>query len=207
MPSSIWAGPVPNLNVSSVAPAASLTLTDISPAEIIVGAGTPYALNLGTRIRLFACGEYTGTSTTSTLLLGFYMQQPGLAITAAGAVVLGITPTTPVTVSATAWPWQLRWEGRVTALSGPADSLTGQVNGQGIFHWSGSAGGSVSAWATGYPAPFPATLAARTVTQNAVAGGLNTNGLNKVMLGSTWGTTVTGVTTFTVDELTCELYG
>lgn len=193
MPQTLWSAPLPPLNAASISPAIAAALTDISPAEIVI---LPGQLNLGTRIRLVAYGEYTATSATPTLILGFYMNQVGTAI-GTTAAALAASAATAVSATATAWPWRLEYTGRVTALTGPADGANAVVNGSGqVFLPS-----SLTAW-TG--SPIPVTSALRTVAQTAT--GLNTLTAQKLMVGSTW-STVTGVTSLTCEELTCELLG
>lgn len=194
MPQTMWSAPVPPLNVASISPAIAASLTDVSPAEVVLLPGT---LNLGTRIRLYAHGEFTTTSATPTVKTGFYMNQVGTAIGTTEAI-LAETTTQAVGSASTAWPWSMQWYGRVTALTGPADAAaSGQVYGQGWSKWPTSL--------TAYTeSPIPLTAALRTVAQTAT--GLNTLTAQKVMIGTTW-STVTGVTSFTVNEFTCELLG
>jgi hypothetical protein len=195
----VYASPVPPLNVSSISPAIAAALTDISPAEIIVGPG-PYQLALGMRIKLFAMGEYTTTSATPTCVLGFYMNAVGTAIGTTEAI-LAAGPANAAGASATAAPWQAWWNGRVTAISGPADAANATVYGQGEVKWSVNAGGGTNAWTSVNPIPLTAAL--KTVAQTAT--GLSTLNNQKIMIGSTW-STVTGVTSMTCDEFTCELF-
>src|SRR5215469_9349061 len=194
MPSTLWSAPVPPLNIASASPTIAAALTDVSPAEVVV---LPGQLSVGTRIRLYAHGEFTTTSATPTVIVGFYMNQVGTAIGTTEAILAAST-TNAVTASSTAWPWSAQWYGRVTALTGPADAAnSGTVYGQGWVKWPTSL--------TAYTeSPIPLTAALRTVTQTAT--GLNTLTAQKVMLGTTW-STATGVTSFTCQELTCELLG
>lgn len=194
MPSTLWSAPIPPLNAASISPTIAASLVDVSPAEIVI---LPGQLNLGTRIRLYAHGEFTTTSATPTIKLGFYMNQVGTAIGTTEAI-LAETTTQAVGSSSTAWPYSMWWNGRVTALTGPADAAnSGTVYGQGEVAWPTS----LTAWTR---SPIPLTNALRTVTQTAT--GLNMLTAQKVMIGTTW-STATGVTSFTVDEFTCELLG
>lgn len=193
----LYSNPVDTLNITSVSPAIAAALTDVSPAEVVI---YPGQLRLATRIRLYAQGEYTTTSATPTCKLGFYMNAVGTAIGTTEAI-LAEGPLNAAGASATAAPWQLWWNGRVIALSGPADAANAQVYGQGECKWSITAGGG-GTWAA--VTPIPVTAALKTVSQTAT--GLVTTGNQKVMVGTTWSTT-TGVTSFTCDELTCELLG
>ena len=192
MPGTLWSAP------SSVQGAVSLTsvpstIADISPSQCLIPAGT---LNYGTRIRLRAAGEYTASTTASTMVLGFYMNQAGTAITTTPAI-LGVTAATLVVV-ATAWPFILEYTGVMQALSVIQNATTAKIVGQGwsllpvtdVVHFTG-------------PTPLPVTAALRTVAQTAT--GLNTETNQVVSLGCTISST--GFTGITVDELTCELIG
>ncbi len=197
MPGVLWSAPQPNLNSASAAPAIAAALTDISPAEVLIRPGD---LSLGTRIRLFAQGEYTTTSATPNCILGFYMNAVGTAIGTTEAI-LGASGAQTAGASATSAPWMMFWYGVVKALTGPADGANASVYGQGTLYWSTTAGGGGS-WTT--TTTIPITAALRTVAQTAT--GLITTGTQKVMVGSTWSTT-TAVTSMTCQELTCELIG
>lgn len=193
MPGTLWSAPVQNLNTASASPAIAAALTDISPAEVVIWPGQ---LQLGTRIRLYAHGEYTATSATPTVIFGFYMNQVGTAIGTTQATLAASAANT-ASASATAWPWSIWWNGRVIALTGPADGANAQVYGQGECKFPSS----LTAWTI---SPIPLTAALRTVSQTAT--GLLTTTAQKIMIGSTW-STATGVTSLTCDELTCELLG
>lgn len=194
MPSTMWSAPVAPLNIASVSPAIAAALTDVTPSEVVL---LPGQLNLGTRIRLYAHGEYTATSATPTVILGFYVNQVATPITTTAATLAAST-TNAASATATAWPWSMWWNGRVTALSGPADAANSAVvYGQGECKFPSS----LTAWTT---SPIPLTAALRTVTQTAT--GLLTTTAQKVMVGTTWSTT-TGVSSFTCNEFTCELLG
>jgi len=103
--------------------------------------------------------------------------------------------------SATAAPWQIWWNGRVAAVSGPNSTATASFYGQGEVKWSTVAGGGAT-WTSIIPIPITAAL--KTVAQSTTAG--NTLTAQEVMVGSTW-STVTAVTSMTCDEFTCELIG
>ncbi len=194
MPQTLWSAPVAPLNAASISPALAAALTDVSPAEVVI---LPGQLNLGTRIRLYAHGEFTTTSATPTVKTGFYMNQVGTAIGTTEAI-LAETTTQAVGAASTAWPWAMWWNGRIVALTGPADAAnSATVYGQGEALWPTS----LTAWAH---SPVPLTAALRTVAQTAT--GLSTLTAQKIMIGTTWSTT-TGVTSFTCNEFTCELLG
>lgn len=196
MPGTLWSSPSSNQQgavsktTSSVTTA---TLTDISPNQCLIPAGT---LNLGTRVRCRAAGEYTATTTASALTWGFYMNQQGTAITTTAAVLAATASTAAVV--ATAWPFILEYTGVIQALSISQNNTTASIVGQG---WS-LLPASLTTF-TG-PLPMPITAALRTVAQTAT--GLNTETNQIVMLGLTVATN-TGWSSVTVDELTCELIG
>lgn len=189
-----WSAPVPPLGTAANSPAIAAAITDVSPNQIIL---QPNQLELGTRIRLRAYGEYTATSATPTLIIGFYMNQVGIGLATTPAVLAANAATT-VSATATAWPWMAEYEGRVQTITSPAIGTTGQVNGMGKL-WLPA---SLTSYATAIA--IPATAAARTVAQTAT--GLITNISQYIAVATTW-STVTGVTSFTCEELTLELLG
>lgn len=195
MPGTLWSAPSGAQQGSSSLTTSSFTtatLTDISPSPCLINAGE---LNLGTRIRLFAAGEYTATTTASSLKWGFYMNQVGTAIGTTQAILAETASTAAVV--ATAWPFQLWWSGVVQALSVSQNATTAKVVGQGYS----SLPASLTTFTT---AAMPVTAALRTVTQTAT--GLNTETGQNVLLGLTVATN-TGFSSCTVDEFTCELVG
>lgn len=189
-----WAAPVPPLGFASNSPAIAAAITDVSPQQVNL---LPGMLEIGTRIRLRAYGEYTATSATPTLIIGFYLNGTGVALSTTPAVLAACSATT-VSASAVAWPWMADYEGQVRALTNPAAGTTAQVYGMGKV-W-------LPASLTSFAAPLamPATAAARTVSQTAT--GLITNAEQTVSVATTW-STAAGVTSLTCDELTCELLG
>jgi hypothetical protein len=203
MPGTVWSAPVPALNSNSlVISPATATLTDISPAQVIM---FPPQLNPGTRVRLIAHGSYIATTTASTFTWGFYMTAASTATVAnplvATSAVLGVSPAvTAVAVSGI--PWIMEYWGRITSLSSPVIGLTNaQIVGRGRL----TTGSSLTAFAT--PVPVPQTLAAVTVAQTGTPGfGLVTNIAQLVSVGVTIAVN-TGVTSITTDEMTCELLG
>jgi hypothetical protein len=198
MPGTLWSAPPSPQSLSSL-PTSSFTtaaLTDISPSQCLIPAGT---LNPGTRIRLHAAGEYTATTTASSLIWGFYLSQVGTAISATVSATLAATASTAAVV-ATAWPFILDYSGVVQALSVAQNATTAKVVGQG---WS-LLPASLTTF-TG-PVPMPITAALRTVAQTATVTGLNTETSLYASLGITVATN-TGFSSVTVDELTCELIG
>lgn len=204
MPSTLWSAPVPNLNHNSVTLSpATATLTDISPAQVIL---FPPQLNEGTRIRLVAHGSYTASTTASTVTYGFYMTAASTATIAnplvATSAVLGVSSAITA-VAVTGIPWQMQYWGVIQKVSSPVIGLTNAtIVGRGIVN----TGASLTAWAAS-PSTIPQTLAAVTVVQTGTPGfGLVTNIAQLVSVGVTIGTN-TGFTSITCDELTCELLG
>jgi len=198
MPSTVWSGPVPNLNTNSltVSSFTTATLTDISPAQVVLWPGM---LSAGTRIRLRAYGNMISTTTASSVVWGFYMNSTATNNIATTAAVLAATASTAiVNTSSVAFPWMLEWEGQVRALTSPLVGATNaQVMGQGKAYVPLTI-------TTTTATQIPITAALRTVQQTAT--GLVTNIPQTVMVGATVATN-TGLTSITTDELTCELLG
>jgi hypothetical protein len=198
MPGTLWSAPssVQGISAAITSSFTTATLTDISPSQALIGAGT---LNVGTRIRLRAAGEYTATTTASALTWGFYLSAVGTAISATSSATLAATASTAAVV-ATAWPFILEYTGVVNTLSKAQNATSAVIVGQG---WS-LLPASLTTF-TG-PIPMPQTAAARTVTQTSSITGLNTETNLYASIGLTVATN-TGFTSVTVDELTCELIG
>ena len=202
MPGTLWSAPVPSLNNNSqVFSPATATLTDISPAQVIIN---PPQLNVGTRVRLVAHGSYIATTTASTFTWGFYMTAASTATAAnnlvATSAVLGVGPATTA-VAVTGIPWGMQYWGVIQKISSPVIGATNAtIVGRG-YQWSGTSLTAISF------APIPQTLAAVTVAQTATPGfGMVTNIAQLVSVGVTIAVN-TGVTSITCDELTCELLG
>jgi hypothetical protein len=202
MPGTLWSAPVPALNSNSlVISPATATLTDISPAQVIIN---PPQLNVGTRVRLTAHGSYIATTTASTFTWGFYMTAASTATIAnplvATSAVLGVSPAITA-VAVTGIPWIMQYWGRISAISSPVIGVTNaSIVGRGTI----TTGTSLTAIVL---APIPQTLAAVTVGQTGTPGfGMVTNIAQLVSVGVTIATN-TGVTSITCDELTCELLG
>src|SRR5271163_3962970 len=160
MPGYGWSAPSTYpLGASSVTASSftASTLGDISPYACPI---PPGLLGLGTRLRLFATGSYTGTSTTVTLQFGFYLNAANTAI--ASAIVLGLGPAITV-VSVTGAPWTVEYWGHVAAVSGTGTGTGASFVGRGRF----SVGTSLTAISI---TPIPQTLAAVTVAQSGQSG-------------------------------------
>jgi hypothetical protein len=204
MPGTLWSAPVPALNSNSqVFSPATATLTDISPAQVIIN---PPQLNVGTRVRLVAHGSYIATTTASTVTYGFYMTAASTATAAnnlvATSAVLGVSSAITA-VAVTGIPWHLQYWGVIQKISSPVIGLTNAtIVGRGMCN----TGASLTAWAAS-PSTIPQTLATVTVAQTGTPGfGMVTNIAQMVSVGVTIATN-TGFTSITCDELTCELLG
>ena len=203
MPGTLWSAPVPALNNNSntISSFTTATLTDISPAQVIVN---PPQLNVGTRVRLTAQGSWSATTAASTFTFGFYMTAASTATAAnnlvATSAVLGVGPAITA-ANLTGAPWWMQYFGVIQKISSPVIGLTNAtIVGRG-FMWSAT---SLTA---GSIVPIPQTLAAVTVTQTGTPGfGMVTNIAQLVSVGVTIATN-TGVTNIITDELTCELLG
>ena len=195
MPGTLWSAPVPQINNASltVSSFTTATLTDISPAQVIL---LPGQLNQGTRVRITAHGSYAATTTASTLTFGFYMNQLGTAIGTTEAI-LGVSGA-QTAVAVTGIPWIMQYWGRMTSLTAP---LVGATNAQIVGRGTLTIGTSLTAVSV---LPIPQTLAAVTVAQTAT--GLLTNTAQLVSVGVTIATN-TGLTNVITDELTVELLG
>lgn len=203
MPGTLWSAPVPALNNNSLVTSSFTTgtLTDISPAQVIVN---PPQLNVGTRVRLTAHGSYIATTTASGLKFGFYMTAASTATVAnplvATSAVLAETASTAA-VAVTGIPWILQYYGVIQKISSPVIGLT---NATIVGRGTSTIGTSLTAVTV---APIPQTLAAVTVQQTGTPGfGMVTNIAQLVSVGCTVATN-TGLTSVTTDELTCELLG
>lgn len=199
MPITVWSAPSFSEQSNSSLTTSSFTtatLTDISPAPCLIPGGT---VGLGTRVRLHATGNYTATTTASSLKWGFYLTGSGNAISATASAALAETASTAAVV-ATAWPFILDYSGVFNAVSVSQNATTAKITGQGYSLLPASL-----TTFTG-PVPMPQTAAARTVTQTATITGLNTLNNLIAMLGITVATN-TGFSNVVVDELTCELLG
>jgi hypothetical protein len=204
MPGTLWSAPVPALNNNSlVISPATATLTDISPAQVIIN---PPQLNVGTRVRLVAHGSYIATTTASTITWGFYMTAASVATVAnplvATSAVLGVSSAIPC-VAVSGIPWIAQYWGVIQKISSPVIGLTNAtIVGRGIMN----TGSSLTAW-TASPSTIPQTLATVTVAQTGTPGfGMVTNIAQLVSIGATVAVN-TGLTSITCDELSCELLG
>lgn len=141
---------------------------DVSPQPLpVIPAGK---LRLGSKINLYACGEFTDTATVN-LTMGFWFGTRALAIT--GDVAL--SSVISLASSAVAWPWVMEWDGICTAV-GTAGSLTG----------TGTLMLGTALTSFGSPVPIPITQALRTVAS------FDTTIERAIGVSATWGTSAAG---------------
>jgi hypothetical protein len=195
MPGTLWSAPSAPLNSAPQVTSAftTATLTDISPGPCLIPAG---ALNLATRLRIFAQGSYIATTTASTITWSLIMANAGSSIATGTPAVLG-TSQAITAVAVTGIPWWIEYWGKMTAVS----TTTGT---SAVLVGRGRLTTASSLTVLTAPTPMQQTLAACTVAQTAT--GLITYTEQCVMVGATIATN-TGLTSITVDELTCELVG
>jgi len=172
-----WSYPVYPLPQANGTPVSAAALTAGTPqlggqAPVIPGG----VIEAGMRLRLKAFGELTSTSATPTVVLGFYIGAVGGAI--GSAAVICASATLAISASATAWPFQMEYEGEFRNLGGSA----GSIHGQGTTN------------------PMPTTAAARTVST------LNTYQNNQIDVGVTLSVT-TGSPSVTVTDVFFDLTG
>lgn len=139
------------------------TRQDVSPLPLpVIPAGK---LRAGSHLEVDARGEFSTTG-TPTLAVGIYLGTQAAAITTVIAESGAITTGS----AAAAWPWELHWEGLVTA-TGTAGSITGH----GYF----KIGTSLTVYAA--DAPIPTTAGARVVA-------IDTTIARAIGVCATWGT-------------------
>jgi hypothetical protein len=139
------------------------TRQDVSPQPLpTIPAGK---LRPGSQLEIDVMGEFSTTG-TPTLALGIYLG------TQAGAITTVIAESSAITTGtgAAAWPWQLHWEGIVTA-----NGATGSMTGQGGL----TLGTSLTAYAA--VVPIPTTAGARVVAIDATIA-------RAIGVCATWGT-------------------
>jgi len=193
MPVTLWSAPTQEGNA---APFVQSTITaavlDVSPGTCLIPAGM---LDLGTRLRIIAWGQYIATTTASTITWGFYMNNPGVTILTTPAV---LTLGPAITCVASTMPWMLEYWGTITAQS-TTTGTAGQIIGRGRFSCP------LTSWTTA-PSEFitPQAVGNQTVAQTAT--GMITYNTQNIFVGATV-TTATGLTSITTNELTCEIVG
>lgn len=157
------------------------TFQDISPApQIVIPQPT---LEVGLEMYLEANGEFSTTG-TPTMAIGFWFNG---AAGAAPTSILAQTALTTMITGATAWPWRVKWRGRLRAVG------TGASGGSWKGHGEAAVGQSLTAWMSGGPVPIPTTQALRTVACDVTAA-------RAVGVGAAWGTS-SASNTIKVDNL------
>jgi hypothetical protein len=194
MPNTVWSGPVPPLGIVSATPAVAAAITDLSPQQTVIWPGM---IQAGSRISLYAAGNYITTGAVTTIVWGFYMNAQGTSLATTPAILAASAATTIISTGSVAWPWQMTYRGVVRSLSGISGTAA-SIMGQGLL-WSPLTLTTLTA-----AVPIPVTAALRTVAQTAT--GLNTNTPQTVSVAVTPSAT-TNITSITCDEFTCELLG
>jgi hypothetical protein len=157
------AGPLTPLHVADGASFSTFTtFIDVSPVPQLVL--PQQMMDVGTELYLYASGEFSTTG-TPTLSIGFWFNG------AAGAAPTSILAqsNTITTGTATAWPWEAWWRGRLRAIGSSA-----QFVGLGTLEL----GTSLTAYSLN---PMPITQALRTVTVDTTAN-------RAIGVGAAWGT-------------------
>jgi hypothetical protein len=193
MPITLWSAPTQEGNAQPfVNSTISAALLDISPGTYLIPGGM---LDVGTRLRIVAHGNYIATTTASTMAFGFYMNNPGVTILTTPAV---LTLGPAITAVASTMPWMLEYWGTISAAS-TTTGTAGQIIGRGRFTYQ------TTSWTATYTTAItPQTVGAQTVAQTAT--GMITYNTQNIFAGCTV-TTATGLTSITTNELTCEIVG
>lgn len=166
--------------VDGAAVANFTTFADISPAPSLL---IPQQdMEVGCELEMEFSGQVSATG-TPTFALGFWFNT--------AATILAQNALTTLVTTAAAWPIQGWWRGRLRAAAAGASG--GSWNGQGEI----KVGGSLTAWATGFPCPIPTTLALRTVACDVTAA-------RAVGVGAAWGT-ASASNTVTINMLSATL--
>lgn len=187
----VWSYPVqPFDTAAGTAVSGGTTLTAGTPLPQPVA--PPFSLNneAGAGIRMTFNGEYTTSSATPTLTIGFYISAPGTAIGSATALAV----TTGMTLGAiTGGQIYGHYLGTIRALSS-GSSGNGTIHGAGFV----MVGTSLTAAMTTYPLGI--TQAGRTVST------VNTLQNNQFDIGVTLSST-TGTPSVTITDLNIEIMG
>lgn len=147
----------------------------------------------GARLVLRCHGEVTSTSSTPTVIVGFYFNPVGTAIAAGNTIA--ISAALPISASATAWPFTMLYNGTFRTLA------TG-VTANGVLHGSGEVFSWINTGLSGDGTinPIPVTAALRTVSN------FNTQIANQIDVGITLSAT-TGTPSVTITDMWAELTG
>lgn len=181
-----WRAPIPPTVAADSTAFTSTSTADVAFAQPTIVPSGLY--EIGTRLVLTCSGQYTSTSATPTLGIGFYAGGSAAGVVLASAAALAIS------ASATAWPFIMRYQGVIRSLS-TAVPAAGTIVGQGELLF----GSSLTAFTF---TAIPATAAARTAS-------LYTQGTLQQMaltVGGIW-SSATGSPTLTINDFTAELIG
>lgn len=170
-----WEAPIPPLHITAgVAFTTFTAYQSISQApDVKLPANI---LEPGSELRMRAMGHFSNTG-TPTLSIGFFW---GTA-----SVPLGQSSLITTTTAATAWPWQIEYEGRVRAIG-----TAGSIYGQGMLILG-------TALTTATIVPVPITQALRTSA-------IDTTIEKVVGVGAQWGTS-NAANTITCEKFIVEL--
>ncbi len=144
-------------------------------------------LEVGTRIRVQAFGQYSAASTQPLMTLGFFTGTIGQAITS--AVVMGTTTGISLSASASAWPFRAQLEGQVRTLGTGGTILLSGFAKQGTSLTLFAASDFI----------LPVTAAGRTVTLDTTVNRYIAFGVIFAPAGN--------APTLTCNDLTVELLG
>lgn len=186
----VWSFPVQPFDQAAGSPVTAAVLTAGTPTPPPVAPPIQLA---GTAIRITANGEITSTSATPTCALGFYFGAVGNAI--GSQTALCVSAALPISASATAWPFMMKYEGTIRSLA-TSSGGNGVIHGEGYVCWWGNVGLT----GAGSMNPMPTTAAARTVST------LNTNANIQFDVGVTLSVT-TGSPSVTITDFNVELMG
>jgi hypothetical protein len=160
----LWVAPFgPMVDDAGVSYNTSTTLTAISPGAATNTLWTPggaQGFKAGTIIELSAWGTVSTSGTTPNITLGFYYGGTAGVVLASGTVTL-------TNQAGVAWPWKMRYEGRVTNTG-----TSGSINGYGTLEISTSLTALT-------PRNIPETTAAGIVT-------IDTTIAKSLVVGGTW---------------------
>ena len=187
----VWSYPCQPFDTAAGTAVTATTLTAATPSPPPV---SPPIQLPGTSIRITANGEYTSTSATPTLTLGFYVAPEATAIGSATAICT--SPALVISASATAWQFSMKYEGTFRSLS-TSSGGNGVLHGQGWVAFAATTTGLTSAMSL---FPMPVTAAARTVST------INTYANLQFDVGATWSVT-TGSPSVTITDFNVELMG
>lgn len=173
---------LPLIDAAGVSYNTSTTLTAISPG----GAANPYKipgnkLQDGSYLEVHAWGTISTSGTTPTFLWGVYYGGT------AGTILAATTAFTLSNQAGVAWPWELHYEGRVTATG-----TSGSINGLGYVNIATS----LTAFT---PRRIPESSPGTGVT-------IDTTVVKDLVIGGTWGTSA-GTNIAFCHGMRCTVHG